>query len=671
MFKLFIAFGVRCLKKEATQNSLCIYMIFLFFGLYPNTLSGNDTDFAGQEKKLLSVLKDNLEKRRADSILKDGFYAEFQATSSDSLVKLLEYAKTLDFASGKYLDDTERGKILRSIGTVFYRKNKIEYAMKFFEKSKNSFMASGNQHEIARTNSNLAVLQEITGNYKKALEYYFEALVVFGKNEDIRGQSYVTNNIAVTYEEMKNPQKALFYYHKAHQLKKQLGDSTGIASTLNNIGVLYEEELLNNDSAFFYYSKALSIYDKINDQENYALVMNNIAMTYILNGQYDIAERYTQKAIAVFTDYANVRGLYRCYKSMVIICIKRGKLEQAELFLEKCIREGNVLNDLSNRLDVLQLKQEILTRKGRTDEALENFSEYTQLKDSIVNLELQQTVAHAETRYNLFEKEQEINKLSVDNKLKNQKIRFGAALILILILVLLFGIYFFVTRRKQAVLKQSELNQKLLRSQMNPHFIFNALGSIQHFMYNNDNKKAAMFLGNFASLSRSILKYSAEESISLEEETEMLRNYISLEKMRLKDAFEYEIESDAASEPEFIFIPPMMVQPFVENAIKHGLSAITSGGFLRLAFNVLDDCVRILIEDNGKGINQSVREKSNAPANHQSFAIDIFNQRLQLLQSKKQIKPGIKIKDLSQENITGTRVEIVLPMLTEKKASKI
>jgi LytS/YehU family sensor histidine kinase len=115
---------------------------------------------------------------------------------------------------------------------------------------------------------------------------------------------------------------------------------------------------------------------------------------------------------------------------------------------------------------------------------------------------------------------------------------------------------------------------------MNPHFLFNALGSIQNFMLKNETKRAAGYLNNFASLTRNILEHSAQEFVSVSEEIETLSSYIELEKMRLENKFEFEITYDKNLETDFINIPPMLIQPFVENAIKHGLNNIDYKGVI-------------------------------------------------------------------------------------------
>ena len=257
-------------------------------------------------------------------------------------------------------------------------------------------------------------------------------------------------------------------------------------------------------------------------------------------------------------------------------------------------------------------------------------------------------------------KEQQIELLSAENKIKNQRIRLSIAIISALIILVAAAIFIMIMRKRNDKMAQDDLKQKLFRSQMNPHFLFNALGSIQNYMYKNETKKAAQFLGNFASLSRSILKYSSEESIDLEKEIETLKNYIELERMRMKDTFDYEIVLSNDLETEFIHVPPMMIQPFVENAIKHGFRDTQKDGKLRIEFEDKTEYIKVLIIDNGIGLNISNQSKNK---DHESMSTSIFNQRMKYIRKKYPKIPELEIKDITDNKSTGTKITIFLPVM--------
>jgi len=195
---------------------------------------------------------------------------------------------------------------------------------------------------------------------------------------------------------------------------------------------------------------------------------------------------------------------------------------------------------------------------------------------------------------------------------------------------------------------------------MNPHFIFNALSSIQQMIRQRETEKAEYYLGRFASITRLVLEHSREESITLDKELEVLQSYIALEQLRYGNRFEYKISYSDDLETEFIRIPPLALQPFVENAIKHGLKDKEQGGLLLLSFEDLGDILKVVIEDNGSGI---YHHRDQIRAGHKSMAMQIFEERRKLMQRRYRKKLYIRFIDLSSEGKSGTRVIIHLPIL--------
>jgi len=301
-----------------------------------------------------------------------------------------------------------------------------------------------------------------------------------------------------------------------------------------------------------------------------------------------------------------------------------------------------------------------------TNVQLKYFEDAFRWNDSIRELEnmlrdadVRKEMATLETRYQTEKKEQQINLLTAENKITNQRIRLGWLFIgfLLVLVVLVLALLFF--RRKQAAFKQSELQQKLLRSQMNPHFIFNVMGSIQSYLYKNEAAKAADYLSRFAALSRSVLEFSSKENISLKEEIVMLQNYIELERARMKHPFELEYIIDEDMETDFIEIPPMLLQPFVENAIKHGLQDLDYPGKLILRFDEKKDYIAVEIVDNGKGLT------TNKQGQHKSKALEIFMQRKKGIEHKSKKELTFEFENLNTLDKTkhGIRVFLHLPIL--------
>ncbi len=229
-----------------------------------------------------------------------------------------------------------------------------------------------------------------------------------------------------------------------------------------------------------------------------------------------------------------------------------------------------------------------------------------------------------EKEYRLLTKDQEIKQTQAIND-KNRVI-FIIALGLVLLASLLL---YLRSKNNQLKLNQEKmsLEQEVLRSQMNPHFIFNALSAIQNSLLDNDPMKSASYLSKFAKLIRQNFDFVKQSSISLEEELDSLKNYMDTQKLRFSDKFEYDINVDSNIDVEKVRIPPLLIQPFIENAIEHGLRNQEEKGLLQL--NIFDKSHSICyeIKDNGIGISK----KKNDGKLH---AIDIFKKRLKLLETR-------------------------------------
>lgn len=208
----------------------------------------------------------------------------------------------------------------------------------------------------------------------------------------------------------------------------------------------------------------------------------------------------------------------------------------------------------------------------------------------------------------------------------------------------------------------ADMEQQALQAQMNPHFIFNSLNSIQQFMLQNDKQQANKYLTSFATLIRKTLDYSAKKSISLTDEIDYLNQYVALELLRFNNSFTYTINVSDDLEVDLIKIPALLLQPFVENAIRHGIRNKTSNdGVLLIEFKMQDDNLVCTIEDNGIGRKKAQEIKSTTHIEYQSKGLDITQKRITLLNTKPDNKFDIQIIDLMNDNVAiGTRVVVTI-----------
>jgi hypothetical protein len=243
---------------------------------------------------------------------------------------------------------------------------------------------------------------------------------------------------------------------------------------------------------------------------------------------------------------------------------------------------------------------------------------------------------------------------------------------MIAITALLLSIYLFLKNRAKNI-RESERRKleneiavasnkiKALRSQMNPHFIFNSLNSIQHFVVSNNSEKASKYLNKFSRLIRIILSHSEKQIITLSEEIELLRLYLELEQVRFDYKFKYDIFVEENLDADFIEVPTMLIQPFVENAVLHGLAPIEADGYLKITFKRTDKSVICIIDDNGIGRIQSMKRKNADQQLNLSLATKNTEERINLLKKIDDKDYSFTIFDKHEINESGTKVEITFP----------
>lgn len=250
--------------------------------------------------------------------------------------------------------------------------------------------------------------------------------------------------------------------------------------------------------------------------------------------------------------------------------------------------------------------------------------------------------------------------------------RIAAGLVLVSLVLLAFNYRVrqvkreTMRERQQLKLERNllELEQKALRLQMNPHFIFNALNSIQGLIVRKDEQTARFYLAKFSKLMRLILENSREALVPLEDEISSLDNYLALEKFSRNNAFDYHIDTDPDIDTEMVMIPPMLIQPFLENAIIHGVGHLEEKGRIKLQFNLSGSSIVCDITDNGVGREKAAKINSQRDHHHKSTALTVIRERLELLGSSNGHK-ALEIQDLQNgtSEVNGTKVTLRIPVL--------
>ncbi len=205
-----------------------------------------------------------------------------------------------------------------------------------------------------------------------------------------------------------------------------------------------------------------------------------------------------------------------------------------------------------------------------------------------------------------------------------------------------------------------ETEQRLLRSQMNPHFIFNSMNSIQSYISGNDSFTAMTYLSKFAQLMRNILENSRKSLIVLSDEIDTLELYMELERTRFKKKFDFKITIEPELPVETIYIPPMLIQPFVENSIKHGLRNKQESGLLEIEFGQNRNFITCVIKDNGIGREKAMELNMGANKPHQSLGMQVTQERLEILSKEKGVNINFEITDLKDKNGGAAGMQVVI-----------
>lgn len=333
---------------------------------------------------------------------------------------------------------------------------------------------------------------------------------------------------------------------------------------------------------------------------------------------------------------------------------------------------------------------------GLHNEALKSYASHIASRDSITNLEKENLLRRTELDHefakwqdslnivNRLQKEQ-LEQQQENSKLKHEQTLLGWAISIILVMAIA-GILLFVNRlqklriqhalkakEQQAALKEAEFQSKMndlmlngLKSQMNPHFLFNCLTSITLLIEEKNLDSAIHYLSKFSQLIRYTLDSSSNESIPLSREVEMLKLYLDLESMRFKEKLNYTISLDGELDDELTRIPHMIIQPFVENAIRHGLMHKPDGGRIRIAVQQIDgNRLQVKVEDNGIGRQHAAAIHSVKNPLRTSFGTRLLQERINLINQKYNAEHLIHTEDLHdpEGKACGTRVTIIIPML--------
>ncbi len=357
--------------------------------------------------------------------------------------------------------------------------------------------------------------------------------------------------------------------------------------------------------------------------------------------------------------------------------IAQNKLDEAIPYLQKSIVEADTENDLVVKKDATRKLSEVYRYKGDFTKALESYQSYVGVVDSLYVRKEQEIsraarfnreIATKQNRISSLEQERQLAQSKYDLALTEQELseenskrqEWLIYTLLTVLLLLASTAFFFYRSNKQQKVANNLLAMKSLRTQMNPHFIFNALNSVNNFIAKSDERSANRFLSEFSVLMRSVLENSEEDFIPLSKELELLELYVKLEHSRFEDKFDYKIDVDSSIDIDAFQIPPMLLQPYIENAIWHGLRYKEEKGLLHIKIDALDiNTLKIEIIDDGIGRVKSARLKTQNQKKQKSKGMGNIKKRLEILNEMHKNKIEVDVVDLNEDG-SGTKVSLKL-----------
>ena len=412
---------------------------------------------------------------------------------------------------------------------------------------------------------------------------------------------------------------------------------------------------------------------------------NAIALT---NGKNDVQKEQVKKSFSKALrsnkrDEENVSLIRESFQSL-----EKPKNALEYLRLAESYFSLNKINDAAKAINkyidspnysIIDLSEiEVIrntARKLENDQMARKFLNfYTILEDTIaIKRTTLQLKGHNKGMENLIQletlrKEKEISQNAIQSLMKEDALKedvlsaskWAIGFLLGLILIGCGAVLYILKVSKQRRIANQKLALRSLRSQMNPHFIFNALNSVNSFISENDQRSANKFLTNFSKLMRLVMENSEYDFIPLHKELEILELYLKLEHFRFKDQFEYSFTVHKDIDEENFNIPPMLVQPYIENAVWHGLRYKKDSGNLKLDLAKNDQNLIIMIEDNGIGRKRSAELKTHNQKKNKSTALRNIKQRINIINDLNGIHVDVSTYDLNQDG-TGTVVKLIIP----------
>jgi len=632
-----------------------------------------------QQKKLDSMLHELTIHLQEDSLRADLF------CSISSLYKDIDPSKGLAMADSA-ISISQKHKIITELCYSYVAKGanyqaiaNNSLALDCFQKALVLAHTLNNRKAMINIYSNTGLVYFEIGQYPKALEYHFQSLKICedpSSPETVRKNIVLADiNIGIVYRMMQQYPKALEYYRKGLNEALKLNDSASMALLYAGLGTV-SSEMKDKSTAYEYYKKALQINERLNKKKLIASNLYNIGSLLREINDYPNAMVALRRSLELWKEIGNKIRIgiviseigvvyeYAPDKDLKALGISaKERYPLALKYMEQGLQLAIETEDLVGIYTNYNNLTDLYKKTGDYKKALAANENFVKFYDSVQNDSKKRDVERQQIQYE-FEKREMIAKADNDKKqalataeINRQKSVRNVALTGIgLLIAASITVFIFYKKNRDADLKFqiADMEMKALRAQMNPHFIFNSLNSINDYISRNEIHAASEYLSSFAVLMRAVLENSEEKEVPLADDLKVLEYYVQLECSRMAHRFIYSVSIADDIDPETVLIPPMLLQPFVENSIWHGLSKRKEGGRLQINIDKQGNTLYCRIEDNGGGRHLS----QSMMGNKKSLGMKITQSRIDMLNSIKKTNARISFTDLAE----GTSVNIQLPL---------
>lgn len=557
---------------------------------------------------------------------------------------------------------------------IFMNQGNIDSAKVYLDKQKPLFKKNGcNQAAELEYNISMAEYYFNKDELEKGVKFCFEAMTIAEKLKNYERQVLLYSHISIAFARMEQYDRQLIYIRKSIPLIEKITDPEAAIDHLKIIAGAYKSSYwrTNNESAV----DSVRIYgEEILRRSKAINFYPGIITGYLYyNEYYSILKQlptsliYLDSALQVLHENPKIPNIYRYLYQVNFdrsFCYFELKdFAKAAIFADSTIKYALMSGQKNIIASAYQKSYEAHKATGNYAKALQQHELYIAYRDSITNVENTTLITELEQKYDkqqnlkkIREEKQKNDLLQKENDIQDLNNRF--LLITILAAVLLIVLLFIILRQRKIKSKQEvmEIEMRLNRSRMNPHFFFNALTSLQGLaVRENDGKKMATKLFQFSGLMRQSLESTYTNFITIEEEISFLQKYLEVSKIRDENLFTYNILCEKEIESENYLVPSMIIQPFAENAIEHGFKKQDRKGELEIVFSRLNNQLLIQVKDNGPGLTTSEKKEE-----HISRATQITKDRIYLLNQNRKGNYHFEISNRS--DTSGVIVKIYLPL---------